>query len=186
MGSSCKTCGTALPPWHRTYAHSGSYSAGRKTHSRESRLWRSLRSTYPSAARAPSAFPSPCRKDAPNISNVTCFEQNNHYYHGLLGATACEIEDSNLLQKASAYQALSRGPSSLSQRKLVIRPPMNTAVDQFFSFVESERTSHVKRLRFAALMCILILSPLYRAEWLILRPGLLIVFAGQAGVAVAL
>src|SRR5438270_4099678 len=60
------------------------HSAGRKTHCRESRLWRSLRSTYPSAARAPSAFPSPCRKDAHNISNVTCFEQNNHYYHGLL------------------------------------------------------------------------------------------------------
>jgi hypothetical protein len=63
---------------------------------------------------------------------------------------------------------------------------MNTAVDQFFSFVESERTGRVKRLRFAALMCILILALLYRTEWLILRPGLLILFAGQAGVAMAL
>ena len=62
---------------------------------------------------------------------------------------------------------------------------MNTAVDQFFSFVESERTGHVKRLRFAALMCILILALLYRTEWL-LRPGLLILFAGQAGVAMVL
>src|SRR4051795_4636018 len=83
-GSSSKTCGTALPPWHRTYAHSGSYSAGHKTHCRESRLWRSLRSTYPSAARAPSASPSPCRKDAHNISKVTCFVRKNHYYHALL------------------------------------------------------------------------------------------------------
>lgn len=76
--------------------------------------------------------------------------------------------------------------SALSQRKLVTRPPMDTAVDQFFSFVSSERTSHVKRLCFAALMCILILALLYRTEWLILRPGLLILFAGQAGVGIAL
>src|SRR4051794_39975089 len=84
MGSSCRTCGTALPPWHRTYAHSGFYSAGRKTHCRESRLWRSLRSTYRSAARVPSASPSPCRKDAYNISKVTCLVRKNHYYHALL------------------------------------------------------------------------------------------------------
>src|SRR4051794_33122792 len=107
MGSSCKTCGTALPPWHRTYAHSGSYSAGRKTHCRESRLWRSLRSTCRSAARAPSAFPSPCRKDAHNISNVTCFQRNNHYYHGLLGYAPFGldslVEGGKVLDKAKAF-----------------------------------------------------------------------------------
>src|SRR3982751_2264182 len=37
-----------------------------------------------SAARVPSAFPSPCRKDAHNISKVTCFKRKDHYYHRLL------------------------------------------------------------------------------------------------------
>lgn len=63
---------------------------------------------------------------------------------------------------------------------------MHAAFDQFFSFVAIERTGHAKRLRFAGLMCILILVLLYQTQWTNLRPGLVILLVGQAGVALAL
>jgi hypothetical protein len=73
----------------------------------------------------------------------------------------------------------------LSQRKLVMRSSVQAAFDQFFSFVASERTSHARRLRFASLLCILIVGLLYRTQWIVLRPGLTILLGGQAGVAIA-
>lgn len=59
---------------------------------------------------------------------------------------------------------------------------MRDGDDRFLRFLISERASHTKRSRFAALMAILIGILLYQTQWLILRPGLSILLAGQAGV----
>ena len=63
---------------------------------------------------------------------------------------------------------------------------MQGALDQFVSFVVLEQTSHRKRLRFAGLVAAFIAILVYQTQWLVLRPGLLVLLAGQAGVAVAL
>src|SRR5215475_11950577 len=84
-GSAYRTCGTAALPWHRTCARPESDSVGRRRRSPGSRLHHWLRSTDPAAALVSAGFPSPCHIDAQNISEVTCFDQRSHYYHGLLG-----------------------------------------------------------------------------------------------------
>ena len=63
---------------------------------------------------------------------------------------------------------------------------MGRSRELFFSFVVSERSHHARRLRFAGLMCVLILGLLYETRWWGLRPGLAILLAGQAGVVVTL
>src|SRR5215831_1730418 len=83
-GSAYRTCGTAALPWHRTCARPESDSAGRRRRSPGSQPHHWLRSTDPAAALVSAGFPSPCHIDAQNISEVTCFDQRSHCYHGLL------------------------------------------------------------------------------------------------------
>jgi hypothetical protein len=63
---------------------------------------------------------------------------------------------------------------------------MPSPSDQFFSFIASERANHRRRLRVAAILCIIIAALLYSTEWIVLRPGLTILLIGQGGVACAL
>ena len=63
---------------------------------------------------------------------------------------------------------------------------MTAAVNRFLSFVASERSLHLRRLRFAVLMCVLLVALILKTQWSVLKPGLAILLAGQAGVAIAL
>ena len=63
---------------------------------------------------------------------------------------------------------------------------MHSGDDPFRSFLVSERSRHAKRARFAAMMAVLIAILAYQTQWMFLRPGLLILLAGQAGVVLAL
>ncbi len=60
---------------------------------------------------------------------------------------------------------------------------MSGAPDRFLFFVAVERARHLKQLRFASFVAALIAVLIYRTQWLILRPGLMILLAGQAGAA---
>ena len=59
-------------------------------------------------------------------------------------------------------------------------------MSDFATFVAVERVLHLKRMRFAGLMVALIVCVLYRIDWTLLRPGLVVLLAGQAGVVAAL
>ena len=63
---------------------------------------------------------------------------------------------------------------------------MQGTIDRFLLFVVTERARHTKRLRLPSLMVVLIAILLYQTQWPVLRPGLAILLAGQAGVMVAL
>jgi hypothetical protein len=56
----------------------------------------------------------------------------------------------------------------------------NTA-DRFSSFVAMERSRHGKRLYTAIFVALLIACLLYETQWLMLRPGLLVLLIGQLG-----
>jgi hypothetical protein len=63
---------------------------------------------------------------------------------------------------------------------------MQGAGERFLLFVVLERDRHIRRLRLPSLTAVLIGVLLYQTQWLILRPGLTILLAGQVGVVVAL
>lgn len=63
---------------------------------------------------------------------------------------------------------------------------MQGAVDRFLSVVALERARHAKRLRLSLLIAALIFVLIYQTQWLILRPGLVVLLVGQAGSAIAI
>ncbi len=63
---------------------------------------------------------------------------------------------------------------------------MQGPTDRFSAFLVSERARHIRRLRLAGVIAVLIVVLIYQTQWLMLRPGLAILLAGQLGVVVAL
>jgi hypothetical protein len=62
----------------------------------------------------------------------------------------------------------------------------SAAVERFSSFVSIVRERHVKHMRFALVVAVLIALLLWQTQWIALRPALILLLLGQVGTAAIL
>ncbi len=63
---------------------------------------------------------------------------------------------------------------------------MQSAVNQFLSYVTLARSRHLKHVRFALVVAALIALLLWQTQWITLRPALFLLLIGQIGMAAIL
>ena len=63
---------------------------------------------------------------------------------------------------------------------------MQSAVERFSSFVTLARQGHVKHMRFALMVAVLIALLFWQTQWITLRPALFLLLIGQLGTAAIL